>query len=141
MYRMVLLQGCRCVEIDVWDGDEGEPIVYHGHTLTSKVLFRDVIDVVAKYAFVASTAPVILSLENHCCLAQQVRMAHHLSAGLKDLLRLPSPADADGLPTLGSLLGRCSSRPRRGTRRRSPPPSAATRRRRWRRRRNPRPSR
>jgi len=114
MYRMVLLQGCRCVEIDVWDGDEGEPVVYHGHTLTSKVLFRDVIDVVAKYAFVASTTPVILSLENHCCLAQQVRMAYHLSAGLKDLLRLPAPADADGLPTLGSLLGRVLIKAKKG---------------------------
>lgn len=114
MYRMVLLHGCRCVEIDVWDGDEGEPVVYHGHTLTSKVPFRDVIDVVAKYAFVASTAPVILSLENHCCLAQQVRMAVHLTKGLGNLLRLPQPSDADALPTLGSLLGKVLIKAKKG---------------------------
>lgn len=114
MYRVVLLHGCRCVEIDVWDGDEGEPVVYHGHTLTSKVPFRDVIDVVAKYAFVASTAPVILSLENHCCLLQQVRMATHLTAGLGELLRLPQPADVDALPTLGSLLGKVLIKAKKG---------------------------
>jgi glycerophosphoryl diester phosphodiesterase len=36
MYIQVLLSGCRCVEIDCWDGDDGEPIVTHGHTLCTK---------------------------------------------------------------------------------------------------------
>jgi hypothetical protein len=50
-YASVLQRGCRCVEIDCWDGaanvPEGnpgdEPIVTHGHTVCSKILFRDVI--------------------------------------------------------------------------------------------------
>lgn len=38
--------------VDCWDGPDGEPIVHHGYTLTSKILFRDVIETINKHAFV-----------------------------------------------------------------------------------------
>ncbi|MEQ2314041.1 1-phosphatidylinositol 4,5-bisphosphate phosphodiesterase eta-2 [Ameca splendens] len=52
MYAWVLQAGCRCVEVDCWDGQDGEPIVHHGYTLTSKILFKDVIETINKYAFI-----------------------------------------------------------------------------------------
>ncbi|XP_027523697.1 1-phosphatidylinositol 4,5-bisphosphate phosphodiesterase delta-3 isoform X2 [Corapipo altera] len=85
-YAKALRAGCRCVELDCWEGSDGEPVVYHGHTLTSKILFRDVIESIRRAAFERSPYPVILSLENHCGLEQQATMARHMKAILGDLL-------------------------------------------------------
>ncbi|NXJ13090.1 PLCD4 phosphodiesterase, partial [Odontophorus gujanensis] len=50
-YIRALKRGCRCLEVDCWDGPNGEPIVYHGHTFTSKIPFREVVSTLGKYAF------------------------------------------------------------------------------------------
>lgn len=104
MYIRAFTLGCRCVELDCWDGTDGEPIVYHGHTLTSKILFIDIIRVIKTHAFVSTPYPVILSIENHCSKPQQERMAAIIKEILGDMMvtqeswreadhKLPSPQD------------------------------------------------
>ncbi|XP_075316741.1 1-phosphatidylinositol 4,5-bisphosphate phosphodiesterase eta-2 [Odontesthes bonariensis] len=88
MYAYVLQAGCRCVEVDCWDGPDGEPIIHHGYTLTSKILFKDVVEAINKYAFTKSQYPVILSIENHCTVPQQKKMAEYLREVLQDKLDL-----------------------------------------------------
>uniref|UniRef100_A0A665UW92 Phosphoinositide phospholipase C n=1 Tax=Echeneis naucrates TaxID=173247 RepID=A0A665UW92_ECHNA len=106
-YIKALMKSCRCVELDCWDGANGEPVIYHGYTLTSKILFRDVIKAIKEYAFKTSDYPVILSLENHCTVDQQRLMAHHLISILGDALvvkplgntmptNFPSPEELKG---------------------------------------------
>lgn len=85
-YINAFTKGCRCVELDCWEGEKGEPIIYHGYTFTSKILFKDVVQTIKDYAFVASPYPVILSLENHCKRKQQDRMAEILQEVLGEYL-------------------------------------------------------
>uniref|UniRef100_A0A8C5EMT6 Phosphoinositide phospholipase C n=1 Tax=Gouania willdenowi TaxID=441366 RepID=A0A8C5EMT6_GOUWI len=108
MYAWVLQAGCRCVEVDCWDGQDGEPIVHHGYTLTSKILFKDVIETINKYAFIKNDYPVILSIENHCSVPQQKKMAQYLVDILGEKLDVSSvTSDKSGhLPSPEKLKGK-----------------------------------
>lgn len=73
-YIRALLHSCRSVELDIYDGED-EPVIYHGHTLTSKVPLRDTCVAINKYAFVASPYPIIISAEIHASIPQQDMIA------------------------------------------------------------------
>ncbi|XP_049875012.1 1-phosphatidylinositol 4,5-bisphosphate phosphodiesterase isoform X2 [Pectinophora gossypiella] len=103
MYRQVLLAGCRCVELDCWDGkgEDEEPIITHGMAMCTDILFKDVIYALRDTAFVTSDYPVILSFENHCCKAQQYKLAKYCDEILGDLLlkeALPDHPLEPGVP-------------------------------------------
>lgn len=100
-YINALNRGCRCIELDLWDGDEGEPIIFHGYTLTTKIQLREVLqDALKPYAFKATDYPLILSLENHCSLLQQQVASHLFQTILGDeLYTCPTANEFTELPS------------------------------------------
>ncbi|CAF1280178.1 unnamed protein product [Rotaria sordida] len=103
-YNRALRSGCRVVEMDCYDGDDGQPIVTHKFTFVKPCSFESIIRYIEPNLFKASPYPVILSIENHCSIIQQKEIARILKQILGDQLItapittknssvLPSPED------------------------------------------------
>ena len=103
----IIFHAHRKLLVDIYDGDN-EPMVFHGKTLTSKVPVREVCEAIAKYAFVTSPYPIIISAEIRCSVPQQdilAKIMHKVfgealvstsTEGNPTIDKLPSPEDLKG---------------------------------------------
>ena len=97
-----------CCAVDIYDGDT-EPVVYHGRTLTTKLTVREICEAIARYAFVASPYPIIISAEVHCGVAQQAQLVQIMREVFGDAL-VAAPVEGrpriEALPSPEELKGR-----------------------------------
>uniref|UniRef100_H3BZL2 Phosphoinositide phospholipase C n=1 Tax=Tetraodon nigroviridis TaxID=99883 RepID=H3BZL2_TETNG len=107
-----LQSGCRCVELGVTDGPEGEPLLGVDYGPDISITIRSALEVINKYAFLTSQYPLLLYLCHRCSPAQQRTMAQHLKKVLGSRLYTPEalPVSLGGrattLPTPEQLRGR-----------------------------------
>ncbi|XP_061826817.2 inactive phospholipase C-like protein 1 isoform X1 [Nerophis lumbriciformis] len=114
-----LQSGCRCLELGVTDGPEGEPLLgvdygpdischhHHHHQQHHHhvpVTIRSALEVVNKYAFLTSQYPLLVYLCQRCTPGQQRTMAQHMKKVLGSRLYTP-----ESLPV--SLGGRATTLP------------------------------
>ncbi|KAI1724955.1 phosphatidylinositol-specific phospholipase c, X domain-containing protein [Ditylenchus destructor] len=96
-YISALRKGARLLELDIFDGENGEPSITHKRTFISSISLRNALKCIGQYAFQINPYPVILTLENHVGLVQQRVMTDIFKEILGDKLYIP-PDDAATKP-------------------------------------------
>uniref|UniRef100_A0A8R1TTG3 Phosphoinositide phospholipase C n=1 Tax=Onchocerca volvulus TaxID=6282 RepID=A0A8R1TTG3_ONCVO len=103
-YINALKKGVRLLELDIFDGDEGEPCITHKRTFIRKITLKDALKEIDVYAFKTNPYPVILTIENHVGLPQQKAMARIFKEILSDKIYMrPNNGASQPLPSPNAL--------------------------------------
>ncbi|VDM75050.1 unnamed protein product [Strongylus vulgaris] len=98
------MKGEATVEVDLFDGEHGEPIITHKRTLIDPITLRNALEAIKRCAFESTPYPVILTIENHVGLVQQRVMVDVFQEVLGDLLYIPHPRSSQiDLPSPNEL--------------------------------------
>ena len=103
MYAYAMLMGYRLVELDCYNGYGDDILITHGYTLNSKIKLVDVLIDIKENAFINSSMPVILSIENHLDNYHQKVIAKNIKEILQDLYIVPADKKPDFIPNLKDL--------------------------------------
>ena len=122
MITNALSRGCRCLEVDIWDGSgeqRWEPVIRFdeaktvggGNPLKEGIVFEDAIKAI--YGFLHSDRdclPIILMMEVHCSMKNQRKMYESLKniLGSEDMLYEPDEDDTieSSYPSPNMLRGK-----------------------------------
>ncbi|CAD6194196.1 unnamed protein product [Caenorhabditis auriculariae] len=106
-YIAALRKGARLLELDLFDGEHGEPVITHKRTFIESITLRNSLEAIKRCAFETSPYPVILTIENHVGLVQQKVMAEIFQEILGDMLyKAPRDSARQPLPSPNELKGK-----------------------------------
>lgn len=100
-YVAAIMKGARLLEMDCYDGSDGQPRIFHQKTLTSKLLLEDALIAIKEYAFKNTDYPLIITIELHCSPQQQKTMAYLFEKHLNEYV--VRNFDEINYPTLNQL--------------------------------------
>ncbi|VDO63778.1 unnamed protein product [Schistosoma curassoni] len=89
-YQRALLSGCRYIELEVYDGHDGHPVVRRANSRPPGIPIQAVLNTIHDFAFIRSEYPVIVSIECYATQAQQRVLVTFLRCCLGNRLLLPN---------------------------------------------------
>ncbi|VDP66130.1 unnamed protein product [Echinostoma caproni] len=96
-YQRALLSGCRYVEIEVYDGHDGHPVVRRTNSRPGLPV-QSVLETINDFGFIRSEYPLVVSIECYASPSQQLVLASLVRCCFGSRLLLPT---AEFLFTLG----------------------------------------
>ncbi|KAK9128020.1 hypothetical protein Syun_016817 [Stephania yunnanensis] len=102
-----LHDGVRVIELDIWPNSKKDNVdVLHGRTLTTPVELIKCLRSIKENAFVASSYPLVITLEDHLTPDLQAKVAEMISKTFGDMLFCPETESFEEFPSPESLKGR-----------------------------------